>query len=216
MTSVNSSNMTKKVYEEIKEMMFDYKIVPGQRLVFTDLAEKLGVSRTPVNNALSLLAQEGFLDLVPHQGYRVHELTREEADSLMELRLMLELGSLKKIIQKVTTQRIKTFEKKKLLYEKAAIKGVSRASFIINEDFHSCYMEMANNLYLMEYYREINQRVFIRHRVEGYSPERTQNVFREHDQIFEAICKKDLKMAKKAIEDHILAGKEYILSLYTR
>lgn len=216
MSSPDSSNTTQMIYEKIKEMMFDYKIVPGQRLVFTDLAKKLGVSRTPVNNALSLLAQEGFLDLVPHQGYRVHELTRDEADSLIELRILLELGSLKKIIKGITTQRIKILEEKKLLYEKAALRGVSRESFIINEDFHSCYMEISKNLYLMEYYREINQRVFIRHRVEGYSHERTQNVFREHDRIFEAMCKRDLKIAKKAIKDHIIAGKEYVLSLYNR
>ena len=214
MSTTSSSNMTQIVYEKIKEMMLDYKIVPGQRLVFSDLAEKLGVSRTPVNNALSLLAQEGFLDLVHHQGYRVHELTREEADSLMELRLMLELGSLKQIIKHITAPRIKLLEEKKILYEKAALRGVSRASFIINEEFHSCYMEISKNLYLMLYYREINQRVFVRHRVEGYSPERTEEVIREHNFIFDAICKKDLNMAKKAVKDHIIAGKEYVLSLY--
>ncbi|NNG01226.1 MAG: GntR family transcriptional regulator [Desulfobacteraceae bacterium] len=208
-------NMTDQVYHKIKEMMFDYKIVPGQRLVFTDLAEKLGVSRTPVNNALSLLAKEGFLDLVPHQGYRVHELTRDEADSLLELRLILELGSLERVLAQMTAKRIKILEKKKNQYEEAALTGVNRGTFILNEDFHYCYMEMAKNVYLLDYFKEINQRVFIRHRVEGYSAERTREVIQEHNQIYEAICRKDLKQARTAIEQHIIAGKEYILSLHS-
>ncbi|MFC1532460.1 GntR family transcriptional regulator [Thermodesulfobacteriota bacterium] len=207
--------MTQTTYDKIKEMMLDYKIVPGQRLVFTDLAKKLGVSRTPVNNALNLLAKEGFLDLIPHQGFRVHELTREEADSLMEIRLMLEIGSLERVIKGITESKNKLLKKKKDLYEEMALKGVSRASFMLNEDFHCCYMEATKNLYLIDYFREINQRVFIRHRVDGYSPERTQHVIKEHNKIFEAICNENLDMAQKAIKEHIIAGKEYILTLHS-
>jgi len=55
-------NLTLAAYDNIKDMMFNYDIVPGQRLVFVDLAKQLGVSRTPVNNALSILAKEGYLD----------------------------------------------------------------------------------------------------------------------------------------------------------
>ena len=72
-------NLTLAAYDSIKEMMLNYDIVPGQRLVFMDLAKQLGVSRTPVNNALSILAKEGYLDFVPHQGYSVHKLTLNEA-----------------------------------------------------------------------------------------------------------------------------------------
>ncbi len=83
----------KVAYRKIKEMMFDYEIVPGQRLVLIDLANRLEVSRTPINNALNLLAQEGFLDFIPNQGYRVHEITRQEAGHLYEVREILELGA---------------------------------------------------------------------------------------------------------------------------
>ncbi|KAB2840081.1 GntR family transcriptional regulator, partial [bacterium] len=88
------SNLTLKVYHRIIELMLNYEIVPGQRLVFIDLAKQLGVSRTPVNNALSILAQEGYLDFVPNQGYSVHKLTRKEAENLYEFREVLEVGFL--------------------------------------------------------------------------------------------------------------------------
>ncbi len=64
--------------------MLNYEIVPGQRLVFIDLAKQLNVSRTPVNNALSILAQQGYLDFVPNQGYSVHKLTQKEAETSMK------------------------------------------------------------------------------------------------------------------------------------
>ena len=95
----NEKNLTQMVYRKIKEMMVNYEVVPGQRLIFSDLANRLGVSRTPVNNALSILANEGFLDLIPHQGYTVHEITKEEAGSLYEIREIIELGSVGKAIR---------------------------------------------------------------------------------------------------------------------
>ena len=54
--SDNDKNLTQMVYEQFKEMMLHYELIPGQRLIFADLANRLGVSRTPVNTALSILA----------------------------------------------------------------------------------------------------------------------------------------------------------------
>ena len=94
-------NLTQLVYEKIKEMMLGYEIIPGQRLIFIDLARRLGVSRTPVNHALSILSNEGFLDFVPNQGYRVHQITEKEAESLYEIREIIELGSIGKAIETI-------------------------------------------------------------------------------------------------------------------
>ena len=100
------SNLTLKVYQQIIELMLNYEIVPGQRLVFIDLAKQLGVSRTPVNNALSILAQEGYLDFVPNQGYSVHKLTLKEAENLFEIREILEVGFLGKAVRNMTDKKI--------------------------------------------------------------------------------------------------------------
>lgn len=100
--AMSERNLNNKVYEQIKQMMFTYELTPGQRLTFIDLAERLGVSRTPVNSALTILAKEGFLDFTPNQGYTVHQITREEADALYEIREILELGALEKVIGNLT------------------------------------------------------------------------------------------------------------------
>jgi DNA-binding GntR family transcriptional regulator len=193
-------------------MLLDYRLVPGQRLVFIDLANKLGVSRTTINNALSILASQGYLDFVHNQGYRVHEITREEAESLFEIRIYMEMCATEKIFDgdNITDEKIGVLEQKNRLYKENALEGVSRASFILNEQFHMCYIEMAGNKYLTDYIREINQKVFVRHRVEGYQMKRTLEVIEEHDRILNAIKDRKRDDAKAAIRSHILAGQDYI------
>lgn len=205
-------NLTQMVYRKIKEMMFNYQIVPGQRLVFIDLAKKLGVSRTPVNNALGILANEGFLDFVPNQGYSVHEITKEEAAFLYEIRELLELGAIGNAIRKLTPEKLKGLKRQKDLYEKAVIDQVSRGRFTLDQEFHAHYIHMAENPYMTDYFREVYQRIFLRHRIEGLRAGRAREVVLEHQQIFDAIRLKDSKKAKNLIRYHIRVGREYIFS----
>jgi GntR family transcriptional regulator, vanillate catabolism transcriptional regulator len=173
----------------------------------------LGVSRTPVNNALSILSNEGFLDFVPNQGYRVHQITEREAGSLYEIMEIIEMGSIGKAIEKLTPENLETLEKQKHLYEKAVADQVSRGRFMLDQEFHACQVQLTDNPYLADYFREVYQRIFLRHRIEGLMAERTQAVVAEHNEIFEAISYRDVERAKEAIKAHIKAGKAYIFSV---
>jgi len=203
-------NLTQMAYRKIKEMMLNYDIIPGQRLVFIDLAKRLGVSRTPVNNALSILANEGFLDFVPNQGYTVHQITHEEANALYEIREIIELGAIGPAIRKLTPEKIDLLKNHKNSYEKTVLEQVSRGRFILDQEFHAYYVQMAENPYLTDYFREVYQRIFLRHRIEGLLVGRAKEVVVEHNEIFKAISLKDIESTKEVIKHHIKAGKEYI------
>jgi len=205
-------NLTLSVYKSIRKMMLNYEIVPGQRLVFVDLAKQLGVSRTPVNIALSILAKEGFFDFVPNQGYTVHKITREEAEGLYELIKILALGAIPKAIRDLTPEKLREFERRILEYEKAVAEQVSRGRFILDQELHAYLLEMSGNLYLADHFREAYQRIFLRHRIESLRPHRAQQVVQEHKEIFEAVQKRDVELTKKLFESHIEAGKNYIFS----
>ena len=209
----SDKNLTQFVYRQIKEMMLNYEIVPGQRLIFVDLANRLGVSRTPVNNALSILATEGFLDFVPNQGYTVHQITEQEAESLYEIREIIEVGSLGKAIRKLSAEKVRLLQQHKILYEKAVTEQVSRGRFILDQDFHACHVRMSENLYLADYFKEVYQRIYLRHRIEGLLANRAVAVVKEHNEIFQAIRTRDVEWAKEAIRSHIAAGKDYIFSV---
>jgi len=208
-------SLTQMAYRKIKDMMFSYEIIPGQRLVFVDLAKKIGVSRTPVNHALSILASEGFLDFIPHQGYAVHELTQEEAGALYQVREIIEMGAVELAIRKMTPEKLKTLRKKKdVIAEKLTADHVSRRNFILDQEFHLCYIDMAGNPYLTNYFQEVYQRIFLRHRLEGLSIARNQEVISEHDEIWKAISQKDVRKAKELIRKHIRAAQKSIFSVY--
>lgn len=211
--SGGEKNLTQWVYKQIKEMMLNYEIIPGQRPVFVDLSRRLGVSRTPVNNALSILANDRFLDFVPNQGYAVHQITEEEAGSLYEIREIIELGAVGKAIRKLTPERLGTLEQKKRLYEKAVAAQVSRDRFVLDQEFHAAYVELSENVYLGDYFREVYQRIFLRHRIEGLRADRAEAVVFEHREILEAIGTRDVDRAKESIKFHIGAGKRYIFSV---
>jgi DNA-binding GntR family transcriptional regulator len=195
-------NLTLAAYDRIMEMMINYDIVPGQRLVFVDLAERLGVSRTPVNNALSILAKEGYLDFIPNQGYTVHKLTREEAEALYEIREILEIGTISKAIRAMTQEKIDRLRQVKEVYEKGVTDRVHRGLFVLDIDFHAAIIEMTGNLLLVDRYRDLCNRIFLRSRVEALSIDRIHEIVKEHDQLFEAICIKDVDLSKELLKTH--------------
>ena len=196
------SNLTLKVYHKIIDLMLNYEIVPGQRLVFIDLAKQLNVSRTPVNNALSILAQEGYLDFVPNQGYSVHKLTRKEAENLYEIREVLEVGFIGQAIRKMTDKKLKNLEKKKNEYENAISNLVTRKMFILDTEFHLAIIEMADNEILNARYRDVNQKIFLRFRTEDLRMSRILEIQKEHSDLYEAIAMRDVERAKELVKVH--------------
>jgi DNA-binding GntR family transcriptional regulator len=209
---MSERNLNNKVYQQIKQMMLDYELTPGQRLTFIDLAEKLGVSRTPVNNALTILAKEGFLDFTPNQGYTVHQITREEADSLYEIREILELGAIEKVIKTLTPEKLKALERKEQAFNQAVAENARRSRFLLDQEFHAYIVEMSGNTYLADYFREVYQRIFLRHRINPLRGDRAVQVPAEHHEIHEAIRQRDVERARKAISQHVKTGKEYVYS----
>ncbi len=206
-------NLTLSVYYRIKQMMFNYDIVPNQRLVFVDLAKQLGVSRTPVNSALCILAKEGYLDFVPNQGYSVHKLTLKEAESLYEVREILEVGTVEKAFRKMTPAKLKEVEERKREYKKAITNQVQRKMFILDTAFHAGIIEMVENPTLTERYWDICQKIFLRFRVEDLKVERIKDINKEHQELFEAVRAKDVALTQKLIRGHHKKSRENLFTI---
>jgi DNA-binding GntR family transcriptional regulator len=206
-------NLTMAAYDSIKQMMLNYDIVPGQRLIFVDLAKQLGVSRTPVNNALSILAKEGYLDFVPNQGYSVHKLTYQEAEALYEIREIIELGTIGKSIRKQTPESMEELLIKKVHYENSITDRVHRQLFILDAEYHASIIGMIGNAFVVERYRDICQRIFLRFRTEDLRLDRQREIVREHDAIYQALRSKDVEWAKRLIMEHNANAKQNLFAI---
>src|SRR5579863_6030627 len=89
-------NLAYSVYEQLRSELFDFRLLPGDRLTEIEVAERTGASRTPVRQALYRLHNEGFLEVRPRSGWEVRPLNFEQLDALYELRILLEQAAVKR------------------------------------------------------------------------------------------------------------------------
>src|ERR671918_1235958 len=101
-----SENLSARVYSQIKNLILCNEVLPGQKLHHQDLSERLGVSRTPVREALTRLVQEGYVSFLPNRGFTCKEIRMQEAEELYELREALEAFALEKAIATLTDQAL--------------------------------------------------------------------------------------------------------------
>jgi DNA-binding GntR family transcriptional regulator len=212
LTTFKPVNVAERVYVELKQMLFNYQIVPGQKLQCQDLAEKFKVSRTPVKDALNKLEKEGYVELRHNRGYYVAEIGLEEAEELYEIREALEAIALQKVIHHSNPDSLKLLKQAMEAYSTDVHQRIlSRRRLILDADFHLRLAEITGSKSLVEILRMIFSKIYLKHKAENLPPERSKMADYEHKEIYDAIFSKDLSGALKKIRKHIALGRKNIL-----
>src|SRR5512145_1588809 len=94
-----AENLSGRVYAQIKNLILRNEVMPGQKMHHQELSERLGVSRTPVREALPRLVQEGYVSFLPNRGFTCKEIRLQEADELYDLREALEAFAVEQAIR---------------------------------------------------------------------------------------------------------------------
>jgi len=129
-------NLSARVYNQIKDLILCNEVLPGQKLHHQDLSERLGVSRTPVREALTRLVQEGYVSFLPNRGFTCKEIRLQEAEELYDLREALEAFAVEKAVQNVTEAALGEFTKKLERYGNDVKKRFTRARLLYDQDIH--------------------------------------------------------------------------------
>lgn len=206
-------NLDQQVYNQLRDMIFRYEIFPGQKLQYQDLADKLGVSRTPVKNALNFLEKDGLVRLAPNKGFYVNELSVEEAQELFDLRVVLEVEAVRLAIQKFSDDGYGELEKIENQFETMVEQELTRGRFFVDRDFHLQVAVMSGNRALHKCLKHVLEMTFLRHRIELLSNKRGYEVRHEHRRIMQAIESRDEKAAVKSVRYHIQRHRENIISI---
>ncbi len=201
-------NASDKIYLKLKKMLFDGEIVPGQKLQYQDMAEVLKVSRTPVREAFQLMAKEGYLTLRPNKGFYVAEIHPKEIADLYELRIPLELLSLKKAIENQNSDNLSILRDAIEKHAEDATRTVSRTRLVADTNVHLAIAAMSQNKALYEFLEIIFSKIYLKIKVENLSQSRSITAQSEHRQIYDAILKKDLSAAEKSMHGHIIRSME--------
>src|SRR5215470_12735484 len=111
-----TENLSGQVYNQIKTLILGNEILPGQKLHHQELSERLGVSRTPVREALTRLVQEGYVSFLPNRGFTCKEIRMQEAEELYELREALEAFAVEKAVANLTDAAVNGLREKMNAY----------------------------------------------------------------------------------------------------
>ena len=191
------------VFAAIRESILNGTLEPGERLMEVQLAEEMGVSRTPVREAIRKLELEGLVVMVPRKGAYVAGLTLKEVADVFEIRSCLEGLAAALAAERITDDEIKKLDQ---ILEDISVAGEKRdVETIIKKDaeFHQVLFSATRNERLAQMINTLKEHID-RFRIESFNnPVRIKSVLKEHKKIVEAIKQGDSNNAERLAKEHI-------------
>lgn len=219
-----ADNHSQRAYRHLRQKLLDGSVPPGSRLSYGSIGREIGVSATPVREAVGQLASEGFVELVPQLGAIVRTLTREEAIELYELREALETFAARRATEKITPRLLdelrgnlatsaKLVAKVRGSGKKAAAKSIAAPFHALDLAFHMTLLEAAGNRRMLKVVGDshVLTRIFQadRHTFRLDILEATQL---EHEAIAAALADRNAEGAEEAMRHHIRNSLELTLA----
>ena len=199
------------VYEELKLLILTGKISPGMRLMEEELAEDMGVSRTPIREAIRKLEKEGLITIEPRRGAYVSQISTKDMVEILEVRQNME-----GLAAELAAQRMSEEDKEKLrniakAYEEAVAAGDMAEMIRCDTTFHHINVEATQNKILIQMVEQLQEMV-LRFRYIYYDNfKRAEQMLSEHQAIYEAIAGGNTEVARESANVHIDRLKSLIL-----
>jgi len=208
------------VYSRIKEDILSGKYAAGERLVISKISDQLGVSHTPINEALNRLVMEGYVEFMPRKGMKVREIDMDEIAETFEIRKMCELYSAEKVIARAQADPNYLSEIRRL--ERAVAEGGYEMAvsdnfqqfFTRESQFHQFQVQACGNQKLYKLYQNLKVNGVFYYKIisdqQLLSRDRYHRSIDEHTEIVEAIAAGDLGRLKNALVIHLQRSIEYL------
>ncbi len=202
MSSLNSlvrtETLAQQGYRVIRRAIRDGKIPRGQFFSETTLAESLGVSRTPVREALLNLFRDGVVEIVPKRGYRLIELNDDAITEIRLLRVALEQIVVGRLCESITAEQVAE------LRDIVNGEGSSQEDmYTIDEAFHIRMAEMAGLFQIRKELMSVRGKMYLIANGARLTSLRDENVVREHAELLDAMAQHDCQAARRAITTHV-------------
>jgi DNA-binding GntR family transcriptional regulator len=192
--------LRQQVYERLEEFIIYGALEPGEHLVESRLAQRLGVSRIPVREALHLLHRDGWVDLRPHQGAFVHQPTIQEVDEVFSVRTLLEVESARLAAKAATKESVQELRKMLNAGTKALSANDGKEIVRLNSAFHARVTELGRNHVLAEVIARLDKR--IRWYFAPVVTQRGRTSWEEHAELVEAVESGDPEWAAEVMRTH--------------
>ncbi|WP_298855620.1 GntR family transcriptional regulator [uncultured Ruegeria sp.] len=190
------------IYDQVKAMAVSFRLRPGDRLNEVALSKDLGVSRTPLREALNRLVAERLFDFRPGQGFFCRPLDAQSVFDLFELRQIIETAAARAACAKASDEDFQTLRNE--LYAKGIdITGLTIEEAVTRDEaFHLAIAKLSGNMELLQTLTRINERIrYIRWI--SMSLDRVQRSKGEHKQVMQALMDRDADEAARVLGAHI-------------
>ena len=203
--------LREKILEHIRDAIISGALKAGTRVSEPELAERYGISRTPIREAFRQLESEGYLTVIPRRGAVVSEFSQKDIEDFYAIKSILEGYAARQACSRLTDKELGRMQANNCrLTELATLKDIK--TFVrVHNDFHETFIKAADNEKLRELITSVVTR-FQRLRLMSLSlPGRMEIVIQEHAKIIEAFCRKDAEAAEMLVQKNAEYGGRVLL-----
>ena len=193
------------VAAQLRSMVFERQLAPGQWIDEKALAKAWMVSRTPLREALKVLAAEGLVELVPQRGCRVIELSDDEADDLFPVMALLEGRCAHEAALKASADDIAELQRLHQALEHHAAARDIDGYYRANHAFHTRVQTLADNRWLDRATGDLRRFLRLMRGRQLNLPGRIEASLNEHRVLIDAFAQRDAARAERAMHDHLMA-----------
>lgn len=191
------------VFQTLREAILKGDLKPGERLMELQLASKLGVSRTPIREAIRMLEQEGLAVTIPRRGAEVAKMTEKDMEDVLQIREVLDELAVSLACDKMTDEQIEELEQHMIDFEESVKSEDIRRLAQADVKFHDAIYRATDNTKLINMLSNLREQIY-RYRVEYLKDEKAYpTLMQEHRIIVEALKCKDKDKVKSVMKIHV-------------
>lgn len=213
---LDNSNLWDKTYIILKDLIVRREFKPNEKLLIPELSAKLGVSRTPLRDALTRLEMEGLVKTISKVGTFVNAISIEDVLDIIDTRLMIENWVIEKLPQLPEKEYwTKTRHLEEILVEAAnSVKNMPLGSYLrsdYNLRFHMEFIKMGNNQRNVSIYQNMMNYHYLASENSLFTQEMVSSAIDQHFAIVDALKIKDFEAVRRAVKDHLNDAKIKLL-----
>lgn len=196
-----------EVAERLRERIFSHELQPGTWVDEQALAEQYGISRTPLREALKVLASEGLVTLKPRRGCYVTEISDRDLDEIFTVMAMLEGECARASAKRASESDLARLQSIHADLEQAAGRQDIDRFFEANQAFHQAVQQIADNRWLLHVIEDLRKVIKLSRHHSLFSEGRLEQALAEHREILDALLERDADAAEARMRDHIRSGR---------
>jgi DNA-binding GntR family transcriptional regulator len=199
-------NLTERIYLQIKEDIFSFRLLPGDRFSENEIAERVEASRTPVREALTRLQREGFVEVSFRSGWQVKPFDFKQFEQLYDVRIVLELAAVRKLCEMEPPPNLDDLKKTWLVKPADRLEDGPTVC-ALDERFHEQLIEATGNMEMARIHHDITERLRIIRRIDFTQRNRIEATYDEHAKILRTVIQRRTEDAQRLLKTHIEASK---------